>query len=267
MAIPRRQQFPSIAPGFDWLVTDDGSRTLVNRETGETFHSGCGAVAETLAVYLHNSGVAKRLLRQEPTSVLEYGFGTGLAFLLTSALAEIHSSKLKYRALENEILTPDIYRELKLAEALRNLSPIQRQQLGVQAVEEFTEVVARLSESLCGAIDQFGADRSDTWVPLSDCVALKLSVGDARVTNLRGQGAAWDAVYFDPFCPENCPELWCSRVYETVFEQLKPGAGLVSYCVKSSVRRELESTGFVVEKLSGPEGGKREVLRAIKPVN
>ena len=44
---------------------------------------------------------------------------------------------------------------------------------------------------------------------------------------------------------------------------LKKGGVLVTYCAKGSVRRAMQSVGFIVERLPGPPG-KREMLRAIK---
>jgi tRNA U34 5-methylaminomethyl-2-thiouridine-forming methyltransferase MnmC len=38
----------------------------------------------------------------------------------------------------------------------------------------------------------------------------------------------------------------------------------VSYCSKGQVRRDLESVGWVTQKLPGPPG-KREMMRAKKP--
>ena len=38
---------------------------------------------------------------------------------------------------------------------------------------------------------------------------------------------------------------------------------LVTYCAKGQVRRDLETVGFIVERLDGPPG-KREMLRATK---
>lgn len=39
---------------------------------------------------------------------------------------------------------------------------------------------------------------------------------------------------------------------------------LTTYCAKGVVRRMLQAAGFTVERLPGPPGGKREILRAKK---
>jgi tRNA U34 5-methylaminomethyl-2-thiouridine-forming methyltransferase MnmC len=48
-----------------------------------------------------------------------------------------------------------------------------------------------------------------------------------------------------------------------MYDALIVGGVLVTYSAKGSVRRAMQSSGFLVERLPGPPG-KREMLRAIK---
>ena len=48
-----------------------------------------------------------------------------------------------------------------------------------------------------------------------------------------------------------------------MFLALKSQGVLVTYAAKGSVRRTMQSVGFIVERLPGPPG-KREMLRAVK---
>ena len=48
-----------------------------------------------------------------------------------------------------------------------------------------------------------------------------------------------------------------------MYAALKDNGVLVTYSAKGSVRRAMQSVGFVVERLPGPPG-KREMLRAKK---
>ena len=61
----------------DWVIqiTDDGSRTLLNPASGIAFHSASGALAETLHVYLENSGVGEKLRQGIEVQVIEVGLG------------------------------------------------------------------------------------------------------------------------------------------------------------------------------------------------
>jgi tRNA U34 5-methylaminomethyl-2-thiouridine-forming methyltransferase MnmC len=58
--------------------------------------------------------------------------------------------------------------------------------------------------------------------------------------------------------------LWTTDVFQKLFEALKPGGILVTYCAKGQVKRNLKAAGFDIEALPGPPG-KREMTRAKKP--
>ena len=73
-----------------------------------------------------------------------------------------------------------------------------------------------------------------------------------------------DVVYFDAFAPEKQPELWNEALLQRIYDNMTDGGVLTTYCAKGVVRRMLQQVGFTVERLQGPPGGKREVLRAIK---
>ena len=73
-------------------------------------------------------------------------------------------------------------------------------------------------------------------------------------------------VYFDAFAPEKQPEMWAEEPLRRIFDAMNPGGVLTTYCAKGEIRRRLQSIGFIVERLAGPPGGKREILRATKPV-
>ena len=74
-----------------------------------------------------------------------------------------------------------------------------------------------------------------------------------------------DVVYFDAFAPEKQPALWTPAVFRNLYRCLTPGGILTTYCAKGAVRRLMQDIGFRMERLPGPPGGKREILRATKP--
>ncbi len=258
MVKPTRTTYPTGSKGLHWQLTDDGSRTLWHEFLDETYHSGSGAVVESWEVYLKNSGVFDRLSQGKATAVLEYGFGTGTAFLLTAATAILHRTQLRYRALELSLLPAAILADLKLnadsLEARLGSGCIGVLDIAQRLVAELADWRSTLPSDITPGIYSFEAEAQ---------VELELVVGDAA--GYRSNGDAFDAVYFDPFSPETCPTLWTRVVFESVFEALRGGGTCTSYCVKSAVRHELANVGFQVDRLKGPRGGKREVLRATKP--
>ena len=59
--------------------------------------------------------------------------------------------------------------------------------------------------------------------------------------------------------------MWTQQLFDHLYQVLNPGGILTTYCAKGVVRRMLQSAGFTVERLPGPPGGKREIIRASKP--
>jgi hypothetical protein len=287
-----RPRQPTGYPDWEWILTDDGSRTLFQRELNETFHSGCGAVAETLIVYLWHSGVLARLRQGAPSMVVEFGLGTATGLLLTAAVAEHYRTPLLYFALEQSLLPVPLYRDLQLAQAVGHCiqSQCARPALGVDP--RFSEYelscVPQMVDLWCQALL---AQSGPLWPPsvptlqrthpsltappaqllilqLTEFVQVQLVLGDALKVDHEALGAipanGSDAIYFDPFSPDSNPELWTPKIFQQAHNFLKPAGRLVSYCVKSSVRRDLAACGFEVHKVAGPVGGKREVLQAVK---
>lgn len=74
---------------------------------------------------------------------------------------------------------------------------------------------------------------------------------------------AFNLIYFDAFGARVQPELWTEEIFQKMYTALKTNGVLVTYSAKGSVRRALQTVGFLVEKLPGPPG-KREMLRATK---
>ena len=76
----------------------------------------------------------------------------------------------------------------------------------------------------------------------------------------------FDVVFFDAFAPEKQPELWSETIFQSLYQTMHPGGLLTTYCAKGCIRRLLQSIGFVMERLPGPPGGKREMLRGRKMI-
>ena len=71
-------------------------------------------------------------------------------------------------------------------------------------------------------------------------------------------------LYFDAFAPEKQPEMWTQELFDELYVMMEEEGILTTYCAKGVVRRMLQAAGFIVERLPGPPGGKREILRAKK---
>lgn len=252
MPIPTRRSFDSVDPRWRVLVTDDGSPTLVQSVTAEAMHSGCGAVAETRHVYLQMSGVAERLARGLATQVLEVGFGTGLGWLMTAEAALAVGAELRYVGLENRLPPAAVIRQLGWERHVQHPDLVGRHLDWLETLDPQSPRRLRIDRA---TLEIISADACQ-WCPEAGRAA-RSGPGSSR----------FDAVYFDPFSPELSPQLWQPEVFGGLRQLLRPGGTLVSYCVSRPVRDALTASGFLVHKVAGPPGGKREVLRAVTPTN
>lgn len=208
------------------IMTGDGSHT-VEGEGGVTYRSRFGALQESQHIFI---GAGLRTIGASPVRVFEMGFGTGLNALLTL----LESRPVRYETVETEPL-----------EWARDLN--------------FCEVLGRPD---CRPVfERLHTAEWESPVEITPGSQLFKSRQDIRGYMLREPA---DLVYYDAFDPVVQPELWTEELFRGLYAQLAPGAILVTYCCKGTVRRVLQAAGFETEKLPGPPG-KREFLRARVP--
>lgn len=214
--------------------TADGSNTLFVPELDEHYHSVKGALTESQHIFIQmglNHSQAKS------PHVLEIGFGTGLNAFLTLLEAEKQQRKVSFTSIERYPLKEDIVRKLG-----------------------YPEIIAPEKS------EKFYALHTAPWnqfVEISPCFTLHKIEGDFTHFDFQSH---YDVVYFDAFAPEKQPEMWSQPLFDRLYRQMNPGGILTTYCAKGVVRRMLQAAGFTVERLPGPPGGKREILRANKEI-
>lgn len=213
--------------------TADGSTTLYREDIDEHYHSMKGALAESLHVYLEAGWrMASKLSR--PVRVFEVGFGTGMNAAITAMAA-----------LESKI--PTVYYSVELYPLPNETTDIIAQTLEEYYQEAF-ENVNKTPWNETNYISQYFS-----LIKMEDNLLTMDIPSDL------------DAVYFDAFAPEKQPEMWEETIFRKIYTAMKPGAVLTTYCAKGRIRRMLQQIGFLTERLPGPPGGKREILRAQKP--
>ena len=212
------------------VCTQDGSYTFQIEALGECYHSLCGAVREAREVYLQ-AGLEHYISLHPQTDrirIFEMGFGTGLNAWLTLRYVEERQIAVEYWAIEKYPLT---FREVA--------------QLNYSREEAFY----RLHHAPWGA--SFSLSHHFTLCK-QQADLLTCSPPDHI-----------DLVYFDAFAPNIQPDLWRTEVFASLYRHMNPGALLVTYSAKGSVKEALRCAGFGLQRLKG-SGNKRHMLRACK---
>lgn len=214
--------------------TEDGSATLFVPDMDEHYHSIKGAYTEALHIYrdcAYQHATERFPTDGYPLRVLEIGFGTGLNTAVT-AMAANAQHPVHYITLEKYPIAPSLVEELGY-------------------------------DSLVDA-QLFAAIHAAPWeepTAITPYFTIEKHCCDLLTTPLPGD---IDIVYFDAFAPEKQPEMWSTDIFARIYQAMSSHSVLTTYCAKGAIRRMLQATGFTVERLAGPIGGKREILRATK---
>ena len=212
--------------------TADGSYTLYVPELDEHYHSVKGALTESQHIFIdmglkHSTVTSPR--------ILEIGLGTGLNCILTLLEAKESQRHIHYTGIERYPLNEEIIHKLN-----------------------YPAIIGKECE------DDYFAIHQAPWeedVCLSPWFTLHKMEGDFTHYTFEQK---YDIIYFDAFAPEKQPEMWEQSLFDNLYNVLNEGGILTTYCAKGVVRRMLQTAGFKVERLPGPPGGKREILRATK---
>ena len=211
-------------------TTNDGSPTLYNNAISESYHSIFGARNESMHIFIAQG---LNQCKKETIDVLEVGFGTGLNAFLAALEAQKTKKKIHYVTVELYPLPAEIYTQLHYATNAEEAHLFE--QLHTCDWERNVQITPHFSIT-------------------------KLQV-DVRTVTFK---KTFDCLFFDAFSPEKQPDLWEVAIFQKMYKAMNSSGLLTTYCAKGSVRRTLQSIGFVVERLAGPIGGKREILRARK---
>lgn len=222
------------------LTTDDGSHTLLNKHLEEPYHSTFGAIQESKHLFL-NHGWEHLKNHTGPATVFEVGLGTGLNALLTAIKAKEEQRKILYASLEKTPLPESIWKQLNYPVLLTSENHSK------PSISKLFNLIHQV--------------KWESVQPLSPWFQIFKKQGD--VTNFTIPEMQFDIIYFDAFGPEVQPSLWSETVFRKMHQLLKNPGLLITYSCKGTVKRNLKTVGFVLEKIPGPPG-KRECLRAWK---
>ncbi len=213
------------------VQTEDGSATLVSGIFHERYHSIHGAKTESDVVFI-SAGLSTAAKSLNKVTILEMGFGTGLNALMSWDYAEKNKVKVEYIGYEKYPITTDNAEELAYGSLFKSSDEF----LKLHTIKE------------------------NTKKDLSEYFSFEKQFKD--IIEIDNEDY-FDVIYFDAFAPAAQEELWTIEIFQKMYNSLKSGGILVTYCAKGQVKRNMKAAGFHIEGLPGPPG-KREMTRAQK---
>ncbi len=212
------------------FVTDDGSITCFNPETGEHYHNRAGAYTEALVNYVEPSSFLKSISSSGSLAVLDVCFGLGYNtwVLLEKVIKHYHKPfTVTVYAIENdpEILKviPKVLKDSKFYDLKKYLDPLEHN-IYYQTQPGWNETVIDVGE------DQR--------------IFLKFLMGDLRET-IPKLSFDVDLIFHDPFSPIKIPQLWTANLFKEYYRLLESKQGrLLTYSSAGAVRGGLREAGF-----------------------
>lgn len=218
------------------VITGDGSSTIHLPAWEEQYHSKHGAIQEAYHVFIkHGLHFFSSERIEDPISILEIGFGTGLNAFITLLEAEKLEVTINYVGVEGYPVDLNEISQLNYPEKLK-----------VSNQNKVFKVLHKIG-----------------WEIEQQVSPYFLLKKEQKFFHQIEDIDKFHIIYFDAFGARVQPELWTEKIFKQMYIALKNDGVLVTYSAKGSVRRAMQEVGFKVQKLPGPPG-KREMLRAVK---
>lgn len=203
----------------NWIpqLTEDGSFTFFSEEFGETFHSRQGAKAEAFRKFVQATDLAQKAMGDR-VCLLDvcYGLGYNTAAALETIWAINPECCIEVYGLELDQTVPRAAIEPPLLDLWTQPVQMILASIATQHHHETAHLRARLL------------------------------VGDARQTIqfLSQLKFRANAVFFDPFSPRRCPQLWTVEFFQQAAQCMAKDGKLATYSRSASVRSAMMAAGL-----------------------
>jgi tRNA U34 5-methylaminomethyl-2-thiouridine-forming methyltransferase MnmC len=208
-------------PAPDWSpqLTEDGSYTLFSSEFGELFHSREGAKSEALQKYVHATDLPEKA-QQPQIKILDvcYGLGYNTAAAIETIWTINPNCHIELYGLELDATVP-----------IAAATP-PHLKLWTPAVQAILTTLAHHHHHQTPQL------------------TAQLLIGDARQTlfSLQQKSFQADAIFFDPFSPQVCPQLWTIEFFRLTVACLAPTGKLATYSRAAAVRTAMLAAGLTI---------------------
>ncbi|MCU0565019.1 MAG: MnmC family methyltransferase [Oculatellaceae cyanobacterium Prado106] len=206
-------------PTWQPQLTQDGSFTFFSETFGEAFHSSQGAKTEAFQKFAAATQLAEQA-RKPSLRLLDvcYGLGYNTAAALETIWQINPHCQVEVYGLELDPTVP-----------LGAIAP--------PLLETWSPPLQTILQSL--------ATSQQAQTPSLNA---QLLLGDARQTLQQVRAIAFqaDAIFFDPFSPRRCPQLWTVEFFQGVADCLASTGRLATYSRAASVRSALQLAGLQI---------------------
>jgi len=221
------------------------NNTPYSVDFNDIYFSTDDGLDETNYVFIQQNQLETRVksLTEKQFTIIETGFGTGLNFLVASALWLKHAptdAVLHFTSIEKYPLRfDDLARAQRLWPQFSNISD---------------ELLAQYKILNSG---------SNHFSLAEGRIQLGLQVDDISLAlpELTQKADAW---FLDGFAPAKNPEMWQPALFAQMARLSKPNTSFATFTSAGAVKRGLQSAGFTVHKKAG-FGRKREMLYGQMP--
>jgi tRNA U34 5-methylaminomethyl-2-thiouridine-forming methyltransferase MnmC len=213
--------FPQDIPQSGWVpeLTADGSFTFFSDQFGESFHSRQGAREEAVFKFVTATDLAQKAT-QSTLCLLDVCYGLG-------------------------------YNTAAALETIWNINPgcvVQMVGLELDATVPRAAIAPPLINVWAPLVQTILTDLANRHAAVTPQLKARLLMGDARhtIAPLIESRFQADAIFFDPFSPRRCPQLWTVEFFQQVAQCLSPTGKLATYSRAASVRSALLAAGLKV---------------------
>ncbi len=200
------------------IITPDGSVTFHNMEFDEAYHSKSGAKEEAVEKFVKPC-LIRETAKTGRLRILDFCFGLGY-----NTAAAIDAAREE---------NPDCIIEI----------------VGLEIDEEMLAVLPSLPNSF-HSYNCIKEAIKNNYNYNKNNLKIQIVIGDASET-VKQLSRSFDAIFFDPFSPKKCPELWTEEVFRECYRLLRKDGRLATYSCARVVRDNMRSVGFTI--IDGPQ--------------
>jgi len=201
-----------------------------NTRYGDIYFSVDGA-REVQRVFMEPADIDVRLRANRRFTIAEFGFGSGLNFIMLAAAAKRAGCRLHFLSVE---LNP--FRKADLRQTRARYTDTAE----LETLDELSTVYPALLPGWHRRL------LADGMITLSIYFGeVSTFVHELRTRHLHGV----DAWLLDGFAPDRNPDMWDNTLFEAMAQTSRTGATVSTFTSVGRVRRGLESAGFNMRRV------------------